>query len=70
MATDFTIGNYDLGGSKGYTASGDCYNAAMADMQEMFRNGQTPVVDRYTLERIEYVAGKFSDEDRQKIRIQ
>ena len=69
MGGDFTIGS-NLGGSKLYVASGDCYDRAKVDIHDMLSKGQTPIVDHDTLKNIEYVAGSFSYEDRQKLGLQ
>ena len=64
---DFTIGNSTLGTSTGYTASGNCYQDAKAEVQGMLAQGYTPDVDRDTLKNIEYVAGNFSYDERKKL---
>lgn len=65
--SDFIIGNSSLGTSTGYTASGNCYQDAKREVQDMLAKGQTPNVDRSTLEKIEYVAGSFSYDERKKL---
>ena len=65
--SDFTIGNGTLGGSTGYTASGDCYQQAKEEIQSMLAHGYTPDVDAKTLKDIEYVTGSFSYEEKQKL---
>jgi hypothetical protein len=64
---DFTIGNSSLGGSTGYTASGNCYQQAKEDVSNMLASGYQPNVDADTLRNIEYVAGPFSYEEKQKL---
>lgn len=65
--SDFTIGNSTLGTSTGYTASGNCYQDAKAQVQSMLAQGYEPTVDRDTLNKIEYVAGNFSYDERKKL---
>ena len=65
--SDFIIGNASLGTSTGYTASGNCYQNAKAEVQNMLAAGQQPNVSAETLKNIEYVAGSFTYEERKKL---
>lgn len=64
---DLIFGDKTTGKNVGLTASGDCYQQMKTMVSSSLAAGHEVNVDRETLKKIEYVAGDFTPEERQKL---